>query len=87
MSFMKKGLRKDSRKQKEVIKKQIYMKLNKISLLGSIAYNLSVISKDITVNNIDNFLTKYVKEELDDLDKKLIIGEYNRIIHESKDKH
>lgn len=87
MSFMKKGLRKDSRKQKEIIKKQIYMKLNKISLLGSIAYNLSVISKDITVNNIDNFLTKYVKEELDDLDKKLIIGEYNRIIHESKDKH
>lgn len=87
MSFMKKGLRKDSRKQKEVIKKQIYMKLNKISLLGSIAYNLSVISKDITANNIDNFLTKYVKEELDDLDKRLIIGEYNRIINESKDKH
>lgn len=87
MSFMKKGLRKDSRKQKEVIKKQIYMKLNKISLLGSIAYNLSVLSKDITVNNLDSFLMEYVKEELDDLDKRLIIGEYNRIIHESKDKH
>lgn len=87
MSFMKKGLRKDSRKQKEIIKQQIYMKLNKIGLLGSIAYNLSVISKDITANNLDNFLTKYVKEELDDLDKRLIIGEYNRIINESEDKH
>lgn len=87
MSFMKKGLRKDSRKQKEVIKKQIYMKLNKIGLLGSVAYNLSVLSKDITVNNLDNFLTKYFKEDFDELDKKLIIGEYNRIIHESKDKH
>ena len=30
MSFMKKGLRKDSRKQKAIIKNQIYMKLNKI---------------------------------------------------------
>lgn len=87
MSFMKKGLRKDSRKQKEVIKKQIYMKLNKIGLLGSVAYSLSELSKDITVNNLDNFLTKYFKEDFDDLDKKLIIGEYNRIINESKDKH
>lgn len=88
MSFMKKGLREDSRKQKDIIKKQIYMKLNKIGLLGSIAYNLSILSKDITINNLESALKKYkIKEDLDDLDKKLIIGEYNRIINESKDKH
>lgn len=85
MSFMKKGLRKDVRKQKEIIKEQIAFKLNKIPFLGGVAYRLAEISKDITINNIDNYLEDLnVLVDVDQFDKSLIISEYNRIITDNE---
>lgn len=82
---MKKGLRKDTRKQKELIKFQMANKLNKIPFLAGLAYRLSEKSKDVTINNIENYLTNMnVSEELDDLDKALVISEYNRIITDNE---
>lgn len=81
MSFMKKGRREDVRKQREVIKTQMASRLHKVPYLGGIAYKLADTSKDITINNIDSYLESVqVPFEIDDFDKELIIGEYNRVL-------
>ena len=80
---MKKGLREDKRKQKEIIKTQIATKLHKIPQLAGIAYMLAEKSKDVTSNTLDQHLETInyaIEIDLDAFDKQLILGEYNRII-------
>ncbi len=92
MSFMKKGKREDARKQRAEIRTQLASKLHRIPLLAGTAYQLADVSKDITINNIDSYLSSLgSKEEFDEFEKRLIIGEYNRVLkhkqNEQGDKH
>lgn len=81
MAFYKKGFRQDQKKVKRDIQLSFAEKLPRIPVLTYVAHELS---KTIDVLTVGNFLEhveslQLKEEKFDDLDMRLIIGEFNRL--------
>lgn len=81
MGFYKKGFRADQRVVKKNIQLSFAEKLPRIPVLTYVAHELSKKVDTLTVGNfLEHVETLQLKEEkFDDLDMKLIIGEFNRL--------